>query len=69
MEMKIDFSKIKELRKESGLTQAQLAEESDVGIVTISRLESGALNEAKAGTLIKISKVLGCTVNDIVEIL
>lgn len=59
---------VKRLRESKGWTQAELSEASGVGRITISRLESGVLKETSAGTLMKLAKALGCTMNDIVSI-
>lgn len=50
------MNKIKELRKEAGLTQAELASKIGVNTVTLSRYETGNRNP-KLDKLIKISKV------------
>ncbi len=48
---------IKEVRKISQMTQAQLAEAAKVRIATISEIESGKCN-FKISTLMKISEAL-----------
>ena len=58
---------LKEIREKSNLTQAELAEKSGVGRVTISRLETGELKETTLGTLTKLAKVLQVSVDDLIE--
>lgn len=58
---------IKETRKESKLTQAELAEKAGVSRVTISRLESGELKETTLGTLSRIAQALQVTVDDLIK--
>ena len=47
-----------EARQATGLTQAELAKASEVGEITISRLESGKVS-ARATTVRKLAKALG----------
>lgn len=58
---------LKEIREKSNLTQAELAEKSGVGRVTISRLETGELKETTLGTLTKLAKVLQVSVDDLIK--
>lgn len=58
---------LKEMRKAANLTQAELAQKSGVGRVTISRLETGKLKETTFGTLLKLAKVLQVSVDDLIE--
>ncbi len=57
--------KLKILRKNKGLTQAELAEISGVSRITINRLETGVLQETTSGTLIKLAKALDAKLDDI----
>lgn len=57
--------KIKELRVEMGLTQAELASASQVSRSIISGLESGSVKTTTTNTLKKIAKVLNRPVNEI----
>ena len=56
--------KIKTLRKQKGLTQAELAEKINVDSKYISRLETG-ISVASIATMIKISKALDIQLSDI----
>ena len=56
--------KIKTLRKQKGLTQAELAEKINVDSKYVSRLETGN-SVASITTMIKISKVLNIQLSDI----
>jgi len=57
---------ISRLRKEKGLTQAQLAEAIGVAVETISRLERG-FSIPSLNTIEEISKKLGVSVKDIFD--
>lgn len=54
--------KLKLLRLESGLTQAQLAEKLNIGQTTIAAYENG-LHEPQVYSLIAYAKFFGCTVD------
>lgn len=58
--------KVKEYREQKKMTQAELSKASGIGRITISRMESGALKETSAGTLLKIANALGCSMQDLV---
>lgn len=58
--------KVKEKREEKNLTQEELSQRSGVGRITISRLESGALSETNAGTLMRLAQALECKMQDLV---
>ena len=57
--------KVRDRRRELGMSQEELAEKSGVSRATISRLESGELLMVKTGTLIKLAEALECKVSDI----
>lgn len=57
--------RIKEQREEAGMTQVQLAKESNVSRTIISGLESGAITVTTTETLSKIANALGKSVSDI----
>lgn len=62
-------SKLKTLRTERGLSQSILAKNSGVGIRSIQLYEEGINNidKAQAHTLYKISRALGCKIEDLLE--
>ena len=62
-------TKLRELRKLSGLTQAELADRSDTSLRAIQAYEQRTLDIAKAeaGALWRMARVLGCTVEDLME--
>ena len=58
---------LKEIRREKGVTQAELSEKSGVGRITISRLESGALKETTMGTMSKLAKALDTNIDSLIR--
>lgn len=62
--------KLKEKRESLGMNQAELAEKSGIRLHAIQHYEQGFrdLNGAKAITVYKLAKALGCTVEDLLEI-
>jgi transcriptional regulator with XRE-family HTH domain len=50
--------RIRELRKERGMSQTELAEKSDVSLITISRIERGE-RDPHVMTLARIARGLG----------
>ena len=59
---------VKRFREKKGWTQSELSERSGVGRITISRMESGVLEETSAGTLVKLASALDCDMSDLVTI-
>ena len=57
--------KIRQLRKEKGLTQEELAQKSGVSRATIIGLENGTICITTTATLIKIATALGEKVGNI----
>lgn len=55
--------KIRELREEKGISQAELAEELGVSQMAVSRWEREC--DPKASRILQIAKVLGCTLNEL----
>ena len=58
--------KIKELRKQRGITQEQLAESIGISFQAVSKWETGS-SVPDVETMVKISELYGITVNDIVH--
>ena len=63
-------TKLKELRERAGLSQTQLALKAGVSPRMIPKYEAGAndINKAQGITLYKIAQVLGCKVEDLLEL-
>jgi len=59
------INKIKAYRMQKKLTQVELSTMAGVSRTTISGLESGRVVNTTADTLLKLSKALGGTINDI----
>lgn len=66
---KQDASKLKRVRRQCGMTQEQLANESGVSINTIRAYERGSkdLNKAQFDIIIKLAKALKCEISDLTE--
>ena len=59
-------NRLKELRKEKGMTQEELSEKAGVSRTSISFLENGKETEnTTTGTLIKLAGVFGLKVSDV----
>lgn len=60
---------LKRIRTVYGCSQADLAKQSGVGLRSIQMYEQRRkdINKASAETLFSISKVLGCTIEDLIE--
>lgn len=60
---------LKIIRRASGLTQQQLAEQAQVDLRSIQMYEQrrNDINKAQADTLLKLAKVLGCKIEDLME--
>lgn len=61
------FDIINKLKKEKGLTNAQISSMSGVTLSTLDKITSGANTNPKLDTLQAICRVLGCTLNDFVD--
>ena len=61
------FEIINKIKKERGLTNAQIAEMSGITLSTLDKITSGVNKNPKLDTLQAICKVLGCTLNDFDE--
>lgn len=59
--------RIRERRKEKGLTQTQLAELVNVDQTAISQWERG-ITQPRMKKCLKLAAVLGCTLNDLLDI-
>ena len=64
------MTNLKRIRKESGLTQSQLAEASGVNVRMIQHYEQGVkdINNASALTVYRLAEALGTTVGELLEI-
>ena len=60
---------LKRIRSNYGISQSELAKRSNVGLRSIQMYEqkNKDINKASADTLYKISKVLGCSIEDLLE--
>lgn len=59
--------KIKEWRKKKGLTQDALAKKADIPYTSLAKIESDVIQNPSLQTIIKISKGLGITLDELVE--
>jgi len=55
--------RVKSLREREGMNQKELADASTISQATISRIESGQIEELKSDALIKLAEVLKVTVD------
>ena len=60
---------LKRLRKRAGLTQSQLADASGVSVRTLQQYEQRLknINKAAAETVFQLSRILGCSVESLLE--
>lgn len=61
------FEIINTIKKEKGLTSAQIAQMSGITLSTLDKITSGVNTNPKLDTLQAICSVLGCTLNDFVD--
>lgn len=63
-------NKLKNLRKECGYTQSELAKKSNVNVRMIQYYEQGTkdINKAQAVTLYRIAKALDCRIEDLLNL-
>lgn len=61
----MNISKLKVERVKQGLTQGELADLSNVNVNAIVRLEKGQLENARFRTLIKVSRALGKSIQEL----
>jgi transcriptional regulator with XRE-family HTH domain len=63
------MSKLKDKRTALGLSQSELAASSGVSLRMIQHYEQGFkdINKAQVGTIVKLSRALGCKVEDLVD--
>ncbi len=61
------FEIINMIKKEKGLTNAQIAQMSGITLSTLDKITSGINTNPKLDTLQAICSVLGCTLNDFVD--
>lgn len=61
---------LKEIREKRNLSQAELSNLSGINLRTLQDYEQGHknINNAKAITVFKLSKILNCSVEDILEL-
>lgn len=59
--------RVRRLRIKSGLSQAQLSKKSRITQATISRLESGAINQLKSNALKRLAVALSTTTDYLIR--
>jgi DNA-binding XRE family transcriptional regulator len=64
------MNKLKEYRKQAGLTQPELAEKVGISHRTLQDYEQGQkpLEGARAITVLRMSRVLGCTIEELLNL-
>lgn len=58
--------RLKAIRRAKEVTQKELGEMSGIHWTTISEIERGARVNVSVETLVKLSRALGCTLDDLV---
>ena len=58
---------LSKIRKQKGWSQEKLAVESNISYNTIIKIERGGIKNPKIETVIKLSKALNVTVDELVE--
>ena len=63
------YNPLKCIRSAHGLSQAQLAKRSGIGLRSIQMYEqrNKDINRAEAGSLLKLARALGCEMEDLLE--
>lgn len=61
------LDQLKKYKNRSGKTYAEIAAQSGVSLTTIEKMFSGRTRDPRLGTISKIAKCLGCTVDDLTE--
>ena len=59
--------KVRQIRKEGGLTQDQLARQCDIPYTTLTKLESNVITKPSIQTVGKIAKGLGITIDELMK--
>lgn len=69
IQRKTKTAKLQMLRKNCGYSQKELSKKSGVNLRTLQQyeLKSKDINKAASGTLLALSKVLGCSIEDLLE--
>ena len=63
------MSNLQQIRKRAGLSQSQLAEQSDVSLRMIQKYETGVknINNASVSTVIRLAKALNVDVESLLD--
>lgn len=64
------MGRLKDMREKAGMSQSQLASKADVNVRMIQHYEQGSkeINKAEVMTVYKLSKALGCKMEDIMNL-
>jgi transcriptional regulator with XRE-family HTH domain len=61
----VDGSRVAELRKRAGKTQAELARDAGVSLMHLSAIERGAADNPTLATLTALAVALNCSIGDL----
>lgn len=63
------MNQLKHYREKAGLSQAQLADKADISVRTLQDYEQDRkpLEGARAITVLTLARILGCTVEDLID--
>ena len=64
---KFYLKNLKQLRKKKNWTQEKLAQKSGISFHTLIKIERGDIRTPRLGTLIKIAKALGVSLDDLIK--
>jgi len=60
-------AKIKQLRNKQGLTQDELARNSDLPYTTLTKIETNVITKPSIQTVLKIAKGLGISIDELMK--
>ena len=59
--------KVRQIRKQKGLTQDQLARQCDIPYTTLTKLESNVITKPSIQTVEKVAKGLGMSIDELLK--
>lgn len=59
------MTKLEELRRKAGMTQAQLSQKSGVSVPVIVKIENGGIDRVIGGNIRKLADALGVSIEEL----